>query len=213
MRAGIKAIIMVALGLFFIGCLVFLPKAYADADPYPQGQVVKAHPEDENNCTTAGEFNHLKYGMTKYEVRKLLDGPGRHQNGAHPTVRWWPICGLSHKAGRVMVVWNSVERLRQSYWMVLPPDSTISFARTSDKQDTRRCATAGEWNQVNPRMSRREAIRIMDTPGKLIDHNMRQWPVCPEYLKPGHTAWLTIQFRGRDQIVETVYWVELSRAN
>lgn len=100
MKAGVKVIIMVALGFVFIGLLVFLPKAYANAA------------EDKRHCVTNQEWNKLHVHMDKAGVHRLLDGGGHHN---YPNTRWYRIC--DHGADWRVIVWYRNGHLHNAYWM------------------------------------------------------------------------------------------------
>lgn len=178
-------------------------------------QVERADAYQDNNTkhkVSQGEWFSLKAGMPRHEVEELLDGPG-HAGQKH--TRWYRWAYGSVKQIRVVVSYD--HNKMQNAFLIAKKINGGSFDvpiegidyKQSTKEDTRPCATAGEWNRLNPKMTRHEVRVLMDTQGRKGEPQVRHWNVCPEYLKTGHTAAVYAWFK--DQKVHRVYWIETSK--
>lgn len=190
------------------------PSANAHPGTYPNS-VAGSNKDDRTNQVTVGELYSLRKNMTRQEVTELLDGPG-HVGQKH--TRWYRWAGSAPKFVRVIVTYDH-NLLKHAYLVAkkanqgtfeVPTDRT--YAKNGD--DTRNCATVGEWNALKPGMSRHQVNRIMDGPGKLSEPQVRKWKVCPGVIKPGKTAWVMVWFKklgpNKPQVAYSIYWLQLS---
>lgn len=200
------ALAIIALIAFLV---VFLFSQTPNADAHPVGGSNK---DDARQAVTVGEFYSLKKNMTRQEVVELLDGPG-HVGQDH--TRWYRMAGSAPKFVRIVVTYDN--NLLKHGYMVAKKVNNGSFdvplrtdiSAKSNGEDTRDCATIGEFGALQPRMTRHEVYTIMDGQGYTTEPQVRTWDVCKDALKPGQTGVISVWFK--KQRAYTIYWIQMGK--
>lgn len=179
-------------------------------------QTENANAYKDNNTkheVSQGEWFSLKAGMPRHEVEQILDGPG-HPGQKH--TRWYKWAYGSVKQIRVVVAYH--DNKMENAFLVAKKVNGGSFDvpikgidyRTdkSNGEDIKECATTGEFGKLQPGMTRHTVYQIMDGKGELSEPQVRVWPVCDYFLKPGVEAGIYVWFK--KQKAHAVYWIQVS---
>lgn len=194
MKSGIKILIMLALGFVFIAALVFIPRA-------------AAHAADTRPCVSKAEFNSTIEEDTRGNIEDRWEVKGVGVPAVIPgfghTVLY-PRCGAVKKFPDVF--YGALYELRGKHQWLTTVFWDAPVLGRNGAENTDECATSGEFAQLQGGMTRHEVYTIMDGKGVLEEPQVRQWTVCPEYLRPGKQAVLWVWFK--KQKVVSIIWYE-----
>lgn len=201
---------MIIAGLIFLAVLIWSTIKSPEANAVPG-----SNKDDRTHAVTVGEWYSLKAGMTRTEVRELLDGPG-HVADTQKHTEWYRFAGTSPKFFRVIVSYHN--NIMQDTFLVAKKLNGGSFDipltvdgevvnPVNPRVDTKTCATPKEWNLIKVGMTRHEVYDIMDSKGTLSEPQVRQWNLCPRYVKAGHQEMILVWFK--KQVVHNAYWLEV----